>query len=129
MARALEPVESEDEQPLDGEVVVDVDLDEQDEALRAEAVGEPTTVRLKGKVFHIVHTGDWSSKAMKAAAEGDWDGWAIEVLPEHEYPDWDELNLKNYQIEAVFVKCGEKAAMNAGKSQRLSGSRQRSRRR
>lgn len=130
MAQALRAA-NEPEEPIEGVVdaEVDVDLDAQDEALRAESVGEPTTVRLKGKIFHIAHAGDWSSAAMKAASGGDWDGWAVEVLPDNEYPDWDELNLKNYQIEAVFSKCGEKAAMNLGKSTRQSGSRRSSRRR
>jgi hypothetical protein len=36
---------------------------------------------------------------------------------------WMDLDLENFQIEAVFAECGKKARMTEGKSKRRSGSR------
>lgn len=109
---------------------VDLDLDAQDEQLRREGLGEPSTVRLDGKVIHILHAGDWSSTAMQAASTGDWDTWAREVIEDNdEYATWNDADLKNYQIEAVFRECARKARMSMGKSQRRSGSRRSGQRR
>lgn len=103
---------------------VDLDLDAQDEQLRREGLGQPSTVRLDGQVIHILHAGDWSSTAMQAASTGDWDTWARQVIEDdEEYATWNAADLKNYQIEAVFRECGRKARMSMGKSQRRSGSR------
>lgn len=108
---------------------VDVDLDALDESLRAEAVGQSTTVRIDGKVIHILHAGDWSSSAMRAATSGDWETWAREVvIDDREFGVWMDADLKNYQIEAVFEQCGRAARMSMGKSRRQSGPRRRSRR-
>lgn len=102
---------------------VDLDLDAQDEQLRREGLGEPSTVRLDGRVIHILHAGDWSSTAMQAASTGDWESWAREVIEDNEeFGIWSTADLKNYQIEAVFQECGRKARLNRGKSQRRSGS-------
>ena len=118
-----EPVDEHEEE-------VDLDLDAQDEQLRREGLGEPSTVKLDGKVIHILHAGDWSSTAMRAASTGDWDTWAREVIDDNnEYAVWNDSDLKNYQIEAVFRECGRKARMNQGKSQRRSGSRRGTRQR
>jgi hypothetical protein len=110
--------------------VVDLDLDELDDQLRKEALGQATTVKIDGRVFHITHAGDWSTSAMQAATQGDWDTWAREVLEDSkEYQEWGDLDLRNYQIEAVFNECGRQARMNMGKSRRRSGSRRGTRRR
>jgi hypothetical protein len=119
------PIEDDDE-----DEVVDLDLDELDEQLRKEALGQATTVRLGGQVFHITHAGDWSSSAMQSATQGDWDTWAREVLEDpKEYQAWGDLDLRNYQIEAVFNECGRQARMSMGKSKRRSGSRRNMRKR
>ncbi|HWI69782.1 MAG TPA: hypothetical protein VNS88_15650 [Nitrospiraceae bacterium] len=108
--------------PADDEEDVDVDVDL--DAMAKEATGEPTRVRLDGRVIHVMHAGDWNSSAMRAASAGDWDTWAREVIEDdEEYQTWEDANLKNTQIEAVFAQCGRQARMSAGKSQRRSGSR------
>ena len=130
---ALAPVpgpDEEEDRATAEDQAVDVDLDELDEGLRAEAIGKSTTVRIGGKIIHIIHAGDWSSQAMRAATNGDWDAWAREViLDDAEYGAWMDSNLRNYQIEAVFDQCGRQARMNMGKSRRRSGSSRASRRR
>lgn len=123
MSAELEP----DTRPEDDELEeVDVDLDEMSD----ERAGKPTTVRLSGTVIHVAHAGDWSSSAMRAASTGDWDAWARDVIDDDkEYQIWEEANLRNSQIEAVFAQCGRQARMSAGKSQRRGGSRHNSRKR
>ena len=109
---------------------VDLDLDSLDEALRREALGEPTTVRIDGVIIHIAHAGEWPSSAMRAANTGDWETWARAAIQnDAEYQAWLDADLANYQIEAVFAECGRQARLSTGKSARLSGSRHRSRRR
>jgi hypothetical protein len=122
-ADALKPVD-------DPEEAVDLDLDAQDEELRAEAVGDPTVIRVKGMVVHISHAADWDSAAMRAAVTADWDAWAALVIPDDtEREHWQAQNIRNYQVEAVFEKCAARAKLNAGKSPRQSGSSRRTRRR
>jgi hypothetical protein len=113
--------------PLDQpEEDIDVDLD----AIGREAAGTPTTVKLDGVVIHIAHAGDWTSSAMRAAANGDWDAWAREVIGnDNEYQVWEDANLTNTQVEAVFTQCGRQARMSAGKSQKRVGSQRNMRRR
>jgi hypothetical protein len=112
--------------PEDLDIEVDVDLD----AMGDEATGEPTKVRLDGKIIYIQHASDWNSTAMRAAASGDWDTWAREVIDDDDqYKTWEEADLRNSQVEAVFVQCGRQARMSAGKSQRRGGSRRGTRRR
>ena len=105
---------------------VDVDLDE----MQDEAAGKPTTVKLDGTVIHVQHAGDWTSTAMRAASAGDWDAWARSViLDDTEYQVWEDADLTNNQVEAVFTQCGRSARMSAGKSGRRTGSRRSTRRR
>jgi hypothetical protein len=123
---ALEPVDSHD----DDEEDVDVDLDAIDEDIRREAVGEPTTVKIAGKVIHIDHAGNWSTTALRAASFADWDTWAREVIAaDDEYAIWESANLRVYQVEAVFEKCGNMAMLSPGKSQKRTGPSRTSRRR
>lgn len=96
----------------------DLDLDEADARLR-EAVGVPTTVTVKGRQISISHASLWSSVAMNAANKGDWPTWAAEVITDGaDLEHWNEANLRNYQIEAVFDTCGKKSKVSRGKSQR-----------
>lgn len=121
----LSPVE----EPEGDATEVDVDLDLISESLRREAVGEPTTVRIDGRVIRVAHASDWSSTAMQAAASGNWEGWAEEVIesPE-EYQIWLDADLRNFQVEAVFNQCARQARLTMGKSKKRSGSRNPSRR-
>lgn len=130
-AEALDPREDQHEDNVvDLEEEVDLDLDAEDERLRAEALGKSSKVRVAGKVVHILPAGDWPSSAMRAATSGDWDTWAREVIEDDdEFSTWSDANLRNYQIEAVFTELGRKARMSMGKSQRRSGSRRNSQRR
>lgn len=124
-----EPEDKDNVTPIDdGEV--DVDLDELDEDLRREAIGTATTVRINGEVIHIIHAGDWSQTAMRAATNGDWESWAGEVILDRgELGTWLDADLRNYQMEAVFDQCGRQARMNMGKSRKRSSSRRNTRRR
>lgn len=125
-AAELHPAEDGPEEEAD----VDVDLDLISDALRREAVGEPTTVRIDGQVIHIAHASDWSSTAMQAAAGGNWENWASEVIESREeYQVWLDADLHNFQIEAVFDQCARQARLSMGKSRKRSGSRSPSRRR
>jgi hypothetical protein len=118
----MHAVESQDDEPEE----VDVDLD----AIGDEVAGEPTTVKLSGTIIHILHVGDWTSSAMRAAASGDWNTWAREVIEDDkEYQVWEDANLRNTRIEAVFDQCSRQARMSAGKSQRRTGSLHGTRRR
>ena len=115
------------DEPEDDDVVVDLDLDAQDEQLRREAVGQPTTVRIGGAVIHITHANAWSSTAMRAAGSANWDTWAREVIDDDdEFALWVGADLQNYQVEAVFAECGRQARLNQGKSRVRSGSQTRS---
>jgi hypothetical protein len=117
------------EMPED-ETQVDVDLDQLDEVLRRENVGEATTVRIGGKVIHVSHAKEWSSTAMRAASTGDWDTWAREVIDDdEEFSMWVDADLLNYQVEAVFNECGRQSRLNTGKSRRRYGSQNHGRRR
>lgn len=129
LARQEEEPEDKNVIPIDDEDV-DVDLDELDEDLRREAIGTATSVRINGEVIHIIHAGDWSQTAMRAATNGDWEAWASEVILEpKELAVWLDADLRNYQMEAVFDQCGRAARMNAGKSRKRSSSRRNTRRR
>jgi hypothetical protein len=121
---------SEDPTPIrEDEEDVDLDLDLITPALRDEAVGNPTTVRIDGKVIHVQHANDWSSSAMRDASNGRWEEWARTVIEDDdEYKVWLDADLRNFQIEAIFTQCARKARLNQGKSTRFSGSRNRTRR-
>ena len=125
MTEPLRPVEEPPE-----EEAVDLDLDAQDEALRREAVGDPTTVRIDGRVIHITHANAWSASAMRAAGTANWDLWAREVIDDdEEFRLWVESDLQNYQVEAVFAEAGRQARLNQGKSVARPGSRRNTKRR
>jgi hypothetical protein len=118
--RPVHPVDDEEpEEP-------DIDLDDLDESLRREAIGESTTVKIDGQIIHILHAGDWSQTAMRAATSGDWETWAREsIIDDKEFDAWMEADLRNYQVEAIFQECGRTARMTAGKSRGHSSSRRR----
>lgn len=128
MPQLHEPTLSElagpEESPDGQEEDVDLDLDLEGERLRKERVGSPITVKVDGHVIHILHPGAWPSSAMRGAGQGDWDAWAQGVIDDpDELKLWMELDLENFQIEAVFAKCGENSRLTVGKSRKRSGSR------
>lgn len=110
------------------DVRVDLDLDAEDARLR-EAIGEPTSIRLAGKVIKIDHASSWNDVAMRCAARGDWNGWAEEVIQDDDQLDtFISARLANYQIEAVFEQCGKQGQVDMGKSRRPNRSSTRTRR-
>jgi len=124
---ALKPVE--DPEPEDTEEV-DIDLDEMQDQLRAEAVGKATTVRIDGKVIHIMHAADWSATAYRAMMSGDFDAWAGEViLNEKELQVWTDADLRLFEMEAIVTQCARSSRLGRGKLPRHSGSSRTSRRR
>jgi hypothetical protein len=107
---------------------IDLDLDALDAQLR-EAVGEPTSVKINGKVVHIANAADWSGAAMQYSQRGNWDEWAKEVIETDEELDtFLDARLKNYQLEAIFNKCAELSNQSPGKSHRSGASSRGSRR-
>lgn len=108
---------------------VDLDLKAEDSRLR-EALGKPTTINLPdGGVVHIANIGEWGGPAMKAASQGNWDNWAAEVIDdEDELAAFQEADLVNYQLEAVFEACS-KTGNVSGKSKRSGNSSGRTQRR
>jgi hypothetical protein len=105
---------------------VDFDLDAEDTLLR-EAIGQPLTVRLSGKVITIPHPQDWPHAANTAASGADFGGWALAVLSAQDYRVFTAANLRNYQIEALFAQVQKRTGAGPGK-QRNSGPSSRSKR-
>jgi hypothetical protein len=100
------------------EEAVDLDLKVDDVRLR-EAVGQPTTVRIDGKVIHIVHVAEWPGSAIRASSVGDWATWATEtILDDEERNTFLDADLLAYQLEAVFELCAKKGNVKPGKSRR-----------
>ncbi len=125
---ALRPVEQEPQDEDD--VEVDIDLDEMQDQLRAEAVGKSTTVRIDGKIVHIMHAGDWTATAYSAMMNGDFETWAREViLDEKELKVWQDSELRLFEMEAVVMQCARSSRLGLGKSRKSSGSSRRTRRR
>jgi hypothetical protein len=110
-------------------ITVDLDLKADDARLR-ESVGEPTTVRIDGVVVHILNIAEWNGAAMKAASAGDWDKWADQVIDDDdELKVFQDADLMNYQLEAVFEACADHGNLNPGKSKRSGKSSRPMRRR
>jgi hypothetical protein len=128
---AIQPVPNDEEEELSTEEVVDLDLDNVEPREREAAEKrKPTTVRVDGKIIHVMHAADWPQTAMTAAVNGVWGEWAEEVIEDDDELDaWNDANLTNAQMEAVFAECGRQARMSMGKSRRRSSSSRGSRRR
>lgn len=107
---------------------VDLDLDAREKELRDEAVGEPVTIRIDGVVIHIRHPAEWPMEATRAIGRGDFDAWAEEVIDdEDELKAFDDANLEQWQLEAIFEEAGKKNS--PGKSRKQGRSSRRSLRR
>lgn len=121
VARIREDPEHEERPETDE--VIDLDLDDLDEQLRAESVGKPTVVKVGGQVIHILHANDWSSTAMTALGNADFTDWAIKVITDPEEREaFLEADLKNYQFQAIAKEAMRQARLNRGKSRKPSGS-------
>jgi hypothetical protein len=107
----------------------DLDLKAEDSRLR-EALGKPTVINLPdGDVIHVANIGEWSGAAMKAAANADWNAWAAAVIDdEEELEAFQEADLVNYQLEAVFEACSRTGGVG-GKSKRSGNSSRATRKR
>ena len=105
----------------DPEDDVDLDLDAEDQLLR-EAVGQPLTVRLAGKVISVPHPTDWPHTANTAAARADFSAWAQAVLTEQDHDVFLAANLRNYQVNALFESVNKRAGVGPGKSPSSRGS-------
>jgi hypothetical protein len=105
---------------------VDFDLDAEDVLLR-EAIGQPLTVKVTGKVITIPHPQDWPHAANTAASGADFGGWARAVLSDEDHKVFLAANLRNYQIEALFAQIQKRTGAGPGKP-RNSGPSSRSKR-
>jgi hypothetical protein len=105
----------------DPEDDVDLDLDAEDTLLR-EAIGQPLTVRVAGKVISVPHPTDWPHTANTAAARADFGTWAREVLSDDDHEAFTAANLRNYQVNALFEKVNRRAGVSPGKSPSSRGS-------
>jgi hypothetical protein len=100
---------------------VDLDLDAEDTLLR-EAIGQPLTVRVGGKVIEVPHPTDWPHTANTAAGRSDFSAWAAEVLSEEDRKVFLAANLRNYQVNALFESVNRRAGVGPGKSPSSRGS-------
>ena len=100
---------------------VDLDLDAEDTLLR-EAIGQPLTVRVAGKVISVPHPTDWPHAANAAASRADFTAWAQEVLTPDDFDVFAGANLRNYQVNALFEHVNKRAGVGPGKSPNSRGS-------
>lgn len=108
---------------------VDLDLDLEDASLR-EAIGQPTTIRISGKVLTFPHHAEWTHDQTRMMSLGMFDAWAEGLLSEADFKVWQGANLRNYQHDAIVKKMlANMGAGSPGKSQRPSTSPPRKRRR
>jgi hypothetical protein len=113
-----QPEESEE---LEG-VVIDFDLDKEDALLR-EAVGKSTFLRIQGSVIEVMHPSLWSTKAMDAISDARWHVWARDCIEDDDqYDAFVEANLRNYQMKAIYERCGKDGGKDLGKSKRRAQS-------
>lgn len=122
------PDETGDEDEQDTASEVDLDLDELDPVLR-EALAEPQTVRIGGKVISIPHMSAWPHMANRYMALGAFDAWAESALSERDAKIFKDANLKNYQIEKITALTTAAAGTTAGKARPSSKQRGNTRRR
>jgi hypothetical protein len=112
----------------DLEPEIDLDLDAEDQLLR-EAVGQPITVKVGGKVITVPHSQDWPHVANMAAARADFGAWAAAVLSDEDYDTFVKANLKNYQVKAIIERIDKRSGVGPGKSPSSRSSSKSTRRR
>lgn len=114
--------------PQERDDEVDLDLDADDVLLR-EAIGQPTVIRVGGKVITIPHQKEWLYEASQFMGQGMYTAWARRVLDDQDFKAWEAAKLKNYQLEAVVLRCTADAGLTPGKSPARSRSSRSTRRR
>jgi hypothetical protein len=120
--------EQEEPEELSGNVI-DLDLDKEDALLR-EAVGKSTFLRMHGTVIEVMHPSLWTTAAMDAISDARWHVWAREVIEDDEqYDVFVDANLRNYQMEAIYERCGKDAGKDLGKSKKSGPSSRSTRKR
>ena len=105
-----------------GEADVDLDLDAEDDALRKEAVGEPTSVRIGGKVVSFPHQKDWPHEASVFLGNGNSIAWAQRVLSEPDFKAFTAAKVRNYQLERIIEVVSANGGITPGKPSRRSRS-------
>jgi hypothetical protein len=124
MSNAAAGAQDDDLEPED----VDLDLDAEDMLLR-EAIGQPITVKVGGKIITVPHTSEWPHIANTAAGRADFGTWAAAVLSDADFETFTKANLKNYQMTALFSKIHRRTGSGPGKSPSSRGSSKSTRRR
>ena len=105
-----------------GEADVDLDLDAEDDALRKEAVGEPTTIRIGGKVLTFPHQKDWPHEASIFLNNGNSIAWAQRVLSAADFKKFTDAKVRNYQLERLIEVINGNSGITPGKPARRSRS-------
>lgn len=108
--------------------VVDLDLDAEDALLR-EALGQPLTVRVGGKVISVPHPNAWPHAANEAAGRAEYSTWARGVLSGDDCNTFLAAELRNYQVQAIFKHVNKKSQTDPGKSPASRGSSKATRKR
>jgi len=98
----------------DDEAEVDLDLDAEDVLLR-EAIGQPTTVRVAGKVISVPHQKDWEWQASQFLGQGLFSAWARLVLSEEDFKAFQDAELRNYQVEKIVEVVTANSGLSLGK--------------
>ena len=104
------------------EADVDLDLDAEDEVLRKEAVGEPTTIRINGKVITFPHQKDWPHEASIFLNNGNSIAWAQRALTAADFKKFSDAKVRNYQLERIIEVVSANGGITPGKPPRRSRS-------
>lgn len=97
------------------EEAVDLDLDAEDVLLR-EAIGQPMSVRVDGKVISVPRIDDWPHEANGFALRGDFGTWAALILSPEDLKVFTAANLRNFQVSAIFDHVRKANGVTPGKS-------------
>jgi hypothetical protein len=108
------------------ELEVSLDLVAEDEALRAEAVGEPTRVRLASGIITIPHIKTWEYSHTRFHDMGAFDDWASAVLSADDFKIWKAAHLENYQVDRIVSRMLELARVPAGQGNSRASTKRRS---
>jgi hypothetical protein len=106
---------------------IDLDLDLEDANLR-EAIGQPTKIRVGGKIITFPHHAEWTHEQTRLLMSGMFDTWALELLSPADFKAWKAANLKNYQFDGIIkLMLKQMGTASPGKSQPPFRSQQRRR--